>query len=105
MKKLFALLCLVGVILPYYNIYKFIEANNWEWSTALFFEQINLNYAMKVLNADLTLAVLAFLVFIFYKLKINDISLKQFLKYFVSLFVVGFSLALPLYLYDNYKQG
>jgi len=104
MKKLFALLCLVGVILPYYNIYKFIEANNWEWSTALFFEQINLNYAMKVLNADLTLAVLTFIVFIFYKLKINDLSLIQFLKYFVSLVVVGFSLALPLYLYDNYKK-
>ena len=104
MKKLFALLCLVGVILPYYNIYKFIEANNWEWSTALFFEQINLNYAMKILNVDLTLSALTFLLFIFYKLKINDLKLKQFLKYFVSLFIVGFSLALPLYLYDNYKR-
>ncbi len=104
MKKLFAILCIFGVILPYYNIYKFIEANNWEWSTTLFFEQINLNYAMKILNVDLTLSALTFLLFIFYKLKINDLKLKQFLKYFVSLFIVGFSLALPLYLYDNYKQ-
>ncbi len=74
------------IALPYYNIYKFIEANNWEWSTALFFEQINLNYAMKILNADLTVAATTFLVFLVYKLKIKDIQLKHFLKYFASLF-------------------
>lgn len=104
MKKLLALLCVLGIALPYYNIYKFIEANNWEWSTALFFEQINLNYAMKILNADLTVAATTFLVFIIYKLKTKDIHLKQFLKYFASLFLVGFSLALPLYLYDNHNK-
>lgn len=104
MKNLFAFLCLLGIALPYYNIYKFIEANNWEWSTALFFEQINLNYAMKILNADLTVAATTFLVFLIYKLKTKDIQLKQFLKYFASLFLVGFSLALPLYLYDNFNQ-
>ena len=104
MKKLLAILCVLGVVLPYYNIYKFIEENNWEWSTALFFEQINLNYAMKILNADLTVAATTFLVFLIYKLKIKYITLNQFLKYFISLFLVGFSLALPLYLYDNYKR-
>ena len=104
MKNLFALLCVLGIVFPYYNIYKFIEANNWEWSTALFFEQINLNYAMKILNADLTVAATTFLVFLIYKLKTKDIQLKQFLKYFASLFLVGFSLALPLFLYDNYNK-
>lgn len=104
MKKLLALLCVLGIALPYYNIYKFIEANNWEWSTALFFEQINLNYAMKILNADLTVTATTFLVFIVYKLKTKDIHLRQFLKYFASLFLVGFSLALPLYLYDNFNK-
>jgi len=104
MKKLLAILCVLGVLLPYYNIYKFIEENNWEWSTALFFEQINLNYAMKILNADLTVAATTFLVFLIYKLTTKSIKLKQFLLYFVSLFLVGFSLALPLYLYSNYKK-
>tara|TARA_A100001015_G_C14519312_1_gene529775 strand:+ start:36 stop:350 length:315 start_codon:yes stop_codon:yes gene_type:complete len=104
MKKLLALLCVLGIALPYYNIYKFVEANGWEWSTALFFEQINLNYAMKILNADLTIAATTFLVFLIYKLKIKEIQNRQFLKYFASLFLVGFSLALPLYLYDNYNK-
>ena len=105
MKKLFATLCIIGIAIPYYYIFKFIEANNWEWSTSLFFEQINQNYAMSILNADLTVAATSFLVFIIYKLKVNAISKVQFIKYLSSLFMVGFSLALPLYLYDNYKKS
>ena len=104
MKKVFAILCVVGIAFPYYYIFKFIEANNWEWSTSLFFEQINLNYAMSILNADLTIAAISFLVFLVYRLRVKAINKSQFIKYLVSLFTVGFSLALPLYLYDNYKK-
>ena len=105
MKKVFALLCIVGVGYPYYYIFKFIEANNWEWSTSLFFDQINQNYAMSILNADLTIAATSFFIFLIYKLKVKAISKNQFIKYLVSLFIVGFSLALPLYLYDNYEKN
>ena len=104
MKKVFAILCVVGIAFPYYYIFKFIEANNWEWSTSLFFEQINLNYAMSILNADLTIAATSFLIFLIYRLRVKSISKSQLIKYLVSLFMVGFSLALPLYLYDNYKK-
>ena len=104
MKKVFAILCVVGIAFPYYYIFKFIEANNWEWSTSLFFEQINLNYAMSILNADLTIAATSFLIFLIYRLRVKSISKSQFIKYLVSLFMVGFSLAIPLYLYDNYKK-
>ena len=104
MKKVFAILCVVGIAFPYYYIFKFIEANNWEWSTSLFFEQINLNYAMSILNADLTIAATSFLIFLIYRLRVKSISKSQFIKYLVSLFMVGFSLALHLYLYDNYKK-
>ena len=104
MKKVFVILCIVGIAFPYYYIFKFIEANNWEWSTSLFFEQINLNYAMGILNADLTSAAISFLVFLVHRLRVKAINKSQFIKYLVSLFMVGFSLALPLYLYDNYKK-
>ena len=104
MKKVFAILCVVGIAFPYYYIFKFIEANNWEWSTSLFFEQINLNYAMGILNADLTIAAISFLVFLAHRLRVKAINKSQFIKYLVSLFMVGFSLALPLYLFDNYKK-
>ena len=104
MKKVFVTLCILGIAIPYYYIFKFIEANNWEWSTSLFFEQINQNYAMSILNADLTIAATSFLIFLIYRLRVKSISKSQFIKYLVSLFMVGFSLALPLYLYDNYKK-
>lgn len=104
MKSVFAILSIVGITIPYYYIYKFIEMNNWEWSTSLFFEQIDLNYAMNILSADLTIAATSFMIFIIYRLKVKAISRNQFIKYLVSLFMVGFSLALPLYLYDNYKK-
>ena len=104
MKKVFAILCVVGIAFPYYYIFKFIEANNWDWSTSLFFEQINLNYAMSILNADLTIAATSFLIFLIYRLRVKSISKSQLIKYLVSLFMVGFSLALPLYLYDNYRK-
>ena len=104
MKKIFALMCFLGIALPYYNIYKFIEVNNWEWSTSLFFEQITANPGVKILNADLTVAATTFLVFIIYKRSTNALSTKRFLAYFSSLFMVGFSLAFPLYLYHNYKN-
>ena len=104
MKKVFAILCIAGIAFPYYYIFKFIEANNWEWSTSLFFQQINQNYAMGILNADLTIAAISFLVFLVHRLRVKAINKSQFIKYLVSLFMVGFSLALPLYLYDNYKK-
>ena len=50
MKKVFAILCVLGIAYPYYYIFKFIETNDWKWSTSLFFEQINQNYAMSILN-------------------------------------------------------
>ena len=104
MKNLFLLLAIAGVAAPYYFIYKFIEANNWEWSTSLFFEQITASPGVKILNADLTVAATTFLVFIIYKRSTNALSTKRFLAYFASLFMVGFSLAFPLYLYYNYKN-
>ena len=92
MKKVFAILCVVGIAFPYYYIFKFIEANNLEWSTSLFFEQINLNYAMSILNADLTIAATSFLIFLIYRLRVKSISKSQFIKYLVSLFIYGWLL-------------
>jgi len=59
---------------------------------------------MGILNADLTIAAISFLVFLVHRLRVKAINKSQFIKYLVSLFMVGFSLALPLYLYDNYKK-
>ena len=69
MKKVFAILCILGTAYPYYYIFKFIETNNWEWSTSLFFEQIHQNYAMSILTADLTIAAIIFFYFSYLQIK------------------------------------
>jgi len=41
------------------------------------------------------------LIFLIYQSKKNNLKI---LKYIVCLFIVGFSLAFPLYLYDNHDK-
>ena len=104
MKRVLLVLCLLGVAWPYYQIVMFMKANDWSWSTSLFFEQINANEGMRILNADLTIAATTFLVFSIYLLIKKSITKFQFFKYLAALFLVGFSLALPLYLFENYER-
>ena len=58
MKKIFLLLCFLGIALPYYNLYKYLEQKNWEWSLTEFFAEANSNYASSMLSADLGVAAL-----------------------------------------------
>ena len=78
MKKVFAILCILGTAYPYYYIFKFIETNNWEWSTSLFFEQIHQNYAMSILIVDLTIAATSFFIFLNMEYKFLAASLRFF---------------------------
>ena len=105
MKNVFLLFAIAGIAAPYYFIYKFIEANNWEWSTSLFFEQINANPGMKILNADLTVAATTFLIFIIYKRSINALSTKRFLTYIISLFIHNDMYILQNMLYKHFPHS
>ena len=102
MKKIFFILCFLGVILPYYHLINFLKENN--WSMTGFLDQLYSNHAISMITMDITVAASSFLVFLIYQFSNKKISAKCFIKYIVSLFVVGFSLSLPLYLYDNYKK-
>ena len=102
MKKIFFILCLLGVILPYYHLINFLQENN--WSMTGFLDQLYSNHAVSMITMDITVAASSFLVYLIYQLSNKKISTKCFVKYIVSLFIVGFSLSLPLYLYDNYKK-
>jgi hypothetical protein len=69
-----------------------------------FFDQLYSNHAISMITMDISVAASSFLVFLIYKFSNKKIRAKCFIKYIVSLFIVGFSLSLPLYLYDNYKK-
>ena len=102
MKKLFLVLCILGVILPYYQLYYFLLENNWSMSG--FWADIYSYNAISMITMDITVAATSYLVFIIYKFYNKKIDGRSFIKYMLSLFLVGFSLSMPLYLYDNYKN-
>ena len=102
MKKLFLVLCILGLILPYYQLYYFLLENNWSMSG--FWADIYSNHAISMITMDITVAATSYLVFIVYKFYNRKIDGRSFIKYMLSLFLVGFSLSMPLYLYDNYKN-
>ena len=102
MKKIFLILCVLGVILPYYHLYFFLTYN--DWSMNGFWSEIYSNHAISMITMDITVAASSYLIFLIYQIVNNKITKYSFIKYFLSLFLVGFSLSLPLYLYDNYKN-
>ena len=100
MKKIFLLLCVLGTVLPYYYLITFLSNNNWSmdgfWNDIFFGSS-----PVSMIAMDLSVAATTFLVFLIYQYKQKKIKI---LKYIVCLFLVGFSLAFPLYLYDNYED-
>ena len=66
-----------------------------------FFTDANVNFASSMLSADLGVAAMTFFIFIIYAFKNQPLKL---LKYTACMFLVGFSLAMPVFLYDNYKK-
>jgi sugar phosphate permease len=59
------------------------------------------SHPVSMIAMDLTVAATAFLIFLIYQSKNNNLKI---LKYIVCLFIVGFSLAFPLYLYDTHDK-
>ena len=64
MKKLFLVLCILGVILPYYQLYYFLLENNWSMSG--FWADIYSNHAISMITMDITVAATSYLIFIIY---------------------------------------
>ena len=99
MKKIYLLMCFLGILLPYYNLINFLKGNNWSMSG--FFDLLYANYAVSMISMDLAVAATSFLIFLIYKFKKMPLKI---IRYLICLFLVGFSLAFPLYLYDHHNK-
>ena len=99
MKKILIIMCVLGVILPYYHLINFLILNN--GSMDGFWSELFSSHPVSMISMDLTVAATTFLIFLIYKKQKDQIKIA---KYILSMFLVGFSLALPLYLYDNYEK-
>jgi hypothetical protein len=99
MKKVYLVLCVLGIVLPYYHLIHFLIENN--GSMDGFFGQLFATHPMAMISMDITVAASAFSFFLIHKWRTKKLKIT---KYFICLFMVGFSLALPLYLYDNFGK-
>ena len=99
MKNILLIMCILGVVLPYYHLINFLILNN--GSMDGFWSELFSSHPVSMISMDLTVAATTFLIFLIYKKQKDQIKIA---KYILSMFLVGFSLALPLYLYDNYEK-
>tara|TARA_B100000886_G_C20117136_1_gene364288 strand:- start:182 stop:418 length:237 start_codon:yes stop_codon:yes gene_type:complete len=76
----------------------FLKLNNWAMDG--FWSLLYENYAVSMISYDLTFAALTFLIYIVYKYWSSP---KKIFRYILPFFI-GFSLALPFYLYDTYQS-
>tara|TARA_Y100000768_G_C23893429_1_gene641320 strand:+ start:390 stop:686 length:297 start_codon:yes stop_codon:yes gene_type:complete len=98
MKKIFLLLCILGVVLPYYQLFQFLNGPNPTFE--FFTSEIYSSHPTSMITWDITVAYFSFVTFLIYK-KIKDgLSITKY----ILASLVGFSLALPLYLYYNYNK-
>jgi hypothetical protein len=66
-----------------------------------FLVEIFSSHPNSMISMDLIVSATAFLIFLLHQFKTKKINPT---KYLFCLFIVGFSLALPLYLYDNHDK-
>tara|TARA_Y100000590_G_scaffold399530_1_gene482884 strand:+ start:780 stop:1085 length:306 start_codon:yes stop_codon:yes gene_type:complete len=93
MKKFYIILAIAGTLLPYWAMFSSILFD--QYSVSQFFSAWFENNAVKMIVADLGVAGTTFSVYIIYSFKME--RGPHPLKYFLMMFGVGLSLAMPMY--------
>ncbi|MBN2503273.1 MAG: DUF2834 domain-containing protein [Anaerolineales bacterium] len=95
MKKIiYAVLCVIGIVLPYYFIFFFFQENGLDM--ALFVNQMFANSFARSFSMDLLVASLGLWALIYFETRQRKI--RFWWVSVVANFAVGLSLALPLFL-------
>ena len=95
MKRLYLLLAILGLILPYYFFVSFLVAYGLD--LPLLFDQLFANDISTFFAIDLVITAIVFLVFSYRESR--RAGMGHWWAYLVSTLVIGPSFALPLFLY------
>ena len=93
MKKVYILLAVLGIVLPYWAMFASIIVD--QYTVQQFFSAWFENNAVRMMAADLGVAAITFSSYIVYKFQKG--KGPNPLKYFVLMFGVGLSFAMPIY--------
>ncbi len=94
MKRAYAFLCILGLVLPYYYFVQFVLSNGLNFS--LFIDQLFANHISAFFGADVIVSSLVLWAFIYHETRKRRIQLWWLC--IVANLTVGVSLALPLFL-------
>tara|TARA_B100001939_G_scaffold306940_1_gene286739 strand:+ start:179 stop:508 length:330 start_codon:yes stop_codon:yes gene_type:complete len=100
MKRIYLILCILGTVLPYYNLIQFLI--NSKGSMQGFFTPLFATFPTAMISWDITIAGTTFLIFLIHQSQKKRLKIT---KYVIALFMVGFSLALPLFLYNHFNSS
>jgi hypothetical protein len=95
MKRIYALLAVLGLIVPYYFFVRFLDANG--LNLPLFVQQLFANDIATFFAVDLIIATVVFWLFVFQESR--HYPIRYWWVGILASLVVGLSFALPLFLY------
>ena len=101
MKIFYIVLAIMGIALPYWAMFSSILID--QYTVSQFFSAWFDNNAVRMIAADLGVAGTTFAAYIIYSFKMG--RGPHPLRYFLMMFGVGLSLAMPMYFLNNLKMN
>ena len=99
-KNLYLVLAFLGLVLPYWFFFKFLNANG--LNISLLIQQLFANDISTFFAVDLILSTIVFWVFM--TGEATKLQMKNWWLYIVASLVVGLSFALPIFLYFRERR-
>jgi phosphoglycerol transferase MdoB-like AlkP superfamily enzyme len=99
-KNIYLVLLLLGLLIPYYFLFKFLSSNGLNFS--LLVQQLFANDISTFFAVDLVISILVFWIYMF--AEANKLQMKNSWLYLLASLLVGLSFALPLFLYFRERK-
>ena len=99
-KNIFLALALIGVLIPYCFLFKFLGANGLD--IPLLVGQLFANNISTFFALDLVISIIVFWIYVI--AEANKLEMKNWWLYLLTSLAVGLSFALPLFLYFRERK-
>src|SRR5262245_37035998 len=99
-KSIYLALAFIGLLVPYYFFFKFLNGNGFD--IALLLHQLFANDVSTFFAVDLIISVIVF--WIYMVAEANKLQMKNWWLYVLASLAVGLSFALPLFLYFRERE-
>ena len=94
-KNIYFILALLGLLVPYYFLFRFLNTNG--LNISLLVKQLFANDISTFFAVDLVISIIVFWIYMI--AEANKLQMKNWWLYILASLLVGLSFALPLFLY------